>query len=496
MAAGAGALWVSNYNAGTVSRIDPTTHAVVQTISAGQTPSGIAVGARDVWVANYIVGTVSRIDPTVNRVVQAITVGNGPNGVAVADGSVWVTNSVDGTLSQISAVTGAGVRTITIGGDPTGIAAGFGALWVTDAAYGHVLEINPQTRQLIHQISVGSGPGAIAVGDGSVWVANSLDGNVSRITPQTAQVAATIPVGDTPDAILAAPGGIWVADEFSNTVVRVDSSTDSVTRIVPVGNPPTALAVADGLVWTGVRASSAARRGGTLILLQHAPFGSLDPAVGGSIASLLTLVMTNDGLTAFKRVGGSDGIQIVPDLAVSLPAPTDGGRTYTFRLRPGIRYSNGQPVRPEDFRRAARRDFVLGDPSFADLVGGSACVARPSRCDLSQSILTDASTVTFHLAVPDPDFLAKLALWDAAAVAPGTPFHDVGSHPLPAIGPYEVVSVTRRQVVLTRNPYFHEWSHAAQPDGYPHRIVWRTGASVETALSYFPRINAGADADG
>jgi len=79
-AAGPGALWVSNYDAGTVSRIDPATHALVQTISSGETPSGIAVGAGAVWVANYIVGTVSRIDPTVNRVVQTIPVGNAPSG--------------------------------------------------------------------------------------------------------------------------------------------------------------------------------------------------------------------------------------------------------------------------------------------------------------------------------------------------------------------------------------------------------------------------------
>jgi ABC-type transport system substrate-binding protein len=109
------------------------------------------------------------------------------------------------------------------------------------------------------------------------------------------------------------------------------------------------------------QASAASHRGGTLTVLQDAPFGSLDPARPGSVDSLLALSMTNDGLTAFKRVGGSDGAQLVPDLAVSLPTPTDGGLTYTFRLRPGIRYSDGQPVRPEDFRRAIERDFRLGN---------------------------------------------------------------------------------------------------------------------------------------
>ena len=65
--------------------------------------------------------------------------------------------------------------------------------------------------------------------------------------------------------------------------------------------------------------------------------------------------MTNDGLVGFRRVGGIEGVQLVPDLAVSLPTPTDAGRTYTFRLRKGIRYSTGKPVQPADFRAAIER---------------------------------------------------------------------------------------------------------------------------------------------
>ena len=68
-----------------------------------------------------------------------------------------------------------------------------------------------------------------------------------------------------------------------------------------------------------------------------------------------SLILTNDGLTGYRRVGGSDGARLVPDLAISLPTPTDGGRTYTFQLRPGIHYSTGALVRPADFRRAIER---------------------------------------------------------------------------------------------------------------------------------------------
>jgi YVTN family beta-propeller protein len=499
VAAGERAVWVANYTAGTVSRIDPATHALVQTITAGSTPSGIAVGAGAVWAANNFSGTVSRIDPTVDRVVQTIAVGNGPNAVAVGDGSVWATNSLDGTLTRINAVTGAVLQTIPIGGNPAAVAVGPGGVWVSDAADGRVVRIDPQINQVTEAINVGTGPSAIAVGYGSVWVANRLAGTVSRIDPQTNQVAATLPVGNGPGALAVGAGGVWVADEFSGSVVRIDPAADRVARRITVGNRPRGMAIIGGLVWVSAQDSGATHRGGTLRVLQNAQFGSLDPARPGSLGAILTLWdVTNDGLTAFNRVGGAGDAQLVPDLADSLPTPTDGGLTYTFQLRSGIRYSNGQPVLPEDFRRAIERDFTLGPGAplqtdaytyFEKVVGAAACMGRPARCDLSRGIVTDdaARTVTFHLVSPDPELLAHLAFWAAAAVPATAPDRDVGTRPLPATGPYEVSSDTPRQVTLVRNPYFHEWSHAAQPDGYPDRIIWRLGASPEAAVSAVER---------
>ena len=86
--------------------------------------------------------------------------------------------------------------------------------------------------------------------------------------------------------------------------------------------------------------------------------------------------MTGDGLVGVERVSGLDDGTIVADLATSVPTPTDDGRTYTFQPRPGLRYSNGVPVRAGDvlpsvgaghsggrqlglLRRARRRRHVL-----------------------------------------------------------------------------------------------------------------------------------------
>ena len=237
-----------------------------------------------------------------------------------------------------------------------------------------------------------------------------------------------------------------------------------------------------------------AHRGGTLrIVAAISRLDSIDPGMAFMLFPPQLLGMTNDGLVTLRHTGGSEGTQLVPDLAVSLPAATYQGRSYRFQLRRGIRYSSGQPVRPGDFRRAIERDFTIGSPGapfFDDVVGACRCVgAHP--CDLSRGIAVDdrANTVTFHLSRPDPEFLYKLTLTFAFAVPAGTPpDRDVGSQPVPATGPYMIDRYQPgRQLVLRRNPEFHEWSKAAQPDGNPDQIVWRFGVSPDAAVTAIER---------
>ena len=154
------------------------------------------------------------------------------------------------------------------------------------------------------------------------------------------------------------------------------------------------------------------------------------------------LSVTNDGLVGYRRAGGPAGDTLVPDLATALPAPADGGRTYTFHLRPGIRYSNGTPVRPEDFRHAIERVFASTPGGaaayYTGIIGAGQCQRTPGHCDLARGIVTNdqADTVTFHLTAPDPEFLYKLAFPFADAVPAGTPDHQIGPAQLPATGPY------------------------------------------------------------
>jgi YVTN family beta-propeller protein len=478
IAAGGGALWVTSADEQTVSRVEPDTGEVRQTIGVGSGPSGVAADDHGVWVANSLDGTVSRIDPQTNTEVQKIRVGGTPLAVALGPRRVWIASRDDESIAGLDSRTGARSARVPVGPAPRALAVGFNSVWVADEKRGVVFRVDPAEKRVVDTITVGNGPVAVAVGDGSVWVANNLDGTVSRIDPGRGVVVATITSGDGPRGIAVTQDGVWVSNEFDGTVALIDPASNARKRVVHIGEQPEGLAALGGRLFLAVRSAGAAHRGGTLRLAAASgPFqpGSVD-TVNYSIAP--TTILTNDGLVGFRRVGGADGSQLVPDLAVALPTPTDDGRTYTFRLRAGISYSTGHPVQAADFRRALERALIIAhDPLYyGAIVGVDTCIARPKRCSLSRGIAADerTRTVTFHLREPDPDFVYKLALPYAFAVPANTPARDVGTHPLPATGPYMISSykpATRGGLTLIRNPRFHEWSKAAQPAGYPDRII-------------------------
>jgi YVTN family beta-propeller protein len=481
VAVGEGAVWVANAEAGKVAKVDPATRRVIQRISVGREPAGLVAGGGAVWVANSGERSVSWINPLTDTVVKTVPVGNGPTGIALGLGAVWVANSLDNSVSRIDADTGDVVDTIPVGGTPSGVAVGLGAVWVTNTTDNTVSRISPSSNTVVRPIPVGNGPRAIAVGAGGVWVANSLDGTVSKVDPASDAVVATVPVGDGPSAVAVGPGGVWAASEVRGTVSRVDPDTDPEAGTIQVGSAPAGAAVVNDALWVSTRGAPTSYRGGTLRLASasHEVPASIDPAdVEGNFEQAQTLLLTNDGLVGFKRVGGIEGSELVANLATSLPRPTEEGTSYVFRLRPDIHYSTGQLVKPQDVRASIERGFKLRSlfgGNFRGVVGVEACTRRPRACDLSKGIVTDpaANTVTFQLTRPDPEFLVKLALATALVIPAGTPARDVGTSPVPATGPYMIQEfVPRQTVVLVRNPRFREWSQAAQPDGYPDRIEW------------------------
>jgi peptide/nickel transport system substrate-binding protein len=309
-------------------------------------------------------------------------------------------------------------------------------------------------------------------------------------------VIATIPVGSGPTALTSAAGSVWVADQNTGVASRIDPDDNRVAASVDLTGAPTSLTVTGDRVWAGVAAGTGSHRGGTLTIVAPGALTSSsisnetpDPAFYTSANNPQFLGLAYDTLITFQHSPGSGGLRLVPDLALSIPTPTDGDRTYAFRIRPGIRYSDGQRLLAGDFRRGIERLFRVGSQGaflYRDLVGAAACRARPPDCDLTQGVVTDdaAGTVTFHFAAPHPEFLFQLtAFVFSAPIPPGTPDHETGSRAVPGTGPYEIASISDTEIRFVRNPYFHEWSHAAQPAGNPNTIVWRSAPSIQAAVA-------------
>jgi peptide/nickel transport system substrate-binding protein len=487
IAHGTGAAWITDTANDLLLRVDPAGQ-VVDRIPVGHGPGSVAVGDGQVWVANQLDGTVSEVNPAAGTVVATVGVGNGPGAIAFGYRSVWVANVTDSTLSRIDPGSGRVLATILLGSTPAGLAAGKGGIWVASPDSGRLLLVDPHDNRVSRGFPIGVSPGGIAVGMGSLWVTDP-GGAVARVDPVTGRVQ-KIRTGGSPAGIAYADGAVWVADSQRGGVLRIDPQTGSV-RSIHVGNEPTALAPAGGRVLVTVLPSLASHRGGTLTLIaQLSPHDqATDPAAAYMPPIWQMLSVTNDGLVGYRRVGGPAGDTLVTDLASALPAPVNGGRTYIFHLRPGIRYSNGTPVRPEDFRRAIERVFAIDAgpaANYTGIIGAGQCQRTPRHCDLARGIVTNdqADIVTFNLTAPDPEFLYKLAFPFADAVPPGTPDYEVGPTQLPATGPYMTQSfVPQHRWVLVRNPEFDEWSGQAQPGGYPSRIILRLDIPPGAAVS-------------
>ena len=497
IATGGGFVWTTSESEGTVSRVDQDRRGV-QTLEIGESANGVAYGADAIWVTNGEEREVVQISPDPLGVVQTIPVGNGPAAVAVSEEAVWVANTIDGTLSRIDLASGT-EQTIPVGAGPTGIAVGAGAVWVASEATGTILRLDPRSGTIVQPISVGNGPTDIAVGEGAVWVANRQDGTVSRIDPTTNSVSATIPdVGVNPTALAVGDGAVWVANAGDGTIARLDSDADRVDERILVGSTPNAIALAEGDVWATTLPSLADHRGGVL-RVESLPLecACIDPAGAGSYPDAqIVIPLVYDGLLTYRRVGGIGGTALVGNLAVRVPVPTVQGTTYTFQLRPDIRYSDGTPVRASDFRYSLERLLTLTPdlPAYDLIEGAAECTARPpDRCDLSAGIDVDDSVgrITIRLTRADPDFLYKLAFPFASVVPSGTPIRVARTEPIPSTGPYRVESLDPdRELRLVRNPHFQVWSADARPDGYPDEIRFHLSEDGEAQVAAVERGDA------
>jgi peptide/nickel transport system substrate-binding protein len=183
----------------------------------------------------------------------------------------------------------------------------------------------------------------------------------------------------------------------------------------------------------------------------------LDPALAYSWGWMI-VGQSYLGLLGYSHASATKSTEIVPGLAEAMPRISADRRTYTFTLRPGLRYSDGRPVKAGDFKYAVERMFKINSPALgfvATIVGADRYAKHPKGSLAGITVDEQARTVTFKLTKPRGDFLNIIALSFLVPVPQGTPAKDQSTTPIPSAGPFEIKSYQPGQsFVLLRNQYF------------------------------------------
>ena len=221
------------------------------------------------------------------------------------------------------------------------------------------------------------------------------------------------------------------------------------------------------------------KKGGIIKFADEAAPDTLDPGETYYGYSWDFLRVYGRSLVMFKPAPGKASEELVPDLAESLGVPSDGGKTWTYKLRKGVKFEDGAEVKAADVKYAVLRStdkatFPNGPAYFEAMLAMPAGYKGPYK---SKGMNTDSAittpddyTIVFHLKAPFAgfDYLAQLSQTIPVPAAKDTGArykeHVVSS------GPYMFASYAAdKSYTLKRNP---KWDQAtdpnrkALPDGY------------------------------
>jgi hypothetical protein len=253
LAIGAGHLWVTNRAGNSVTEINPTTGAWLNTFVRSQgyrfaQPDAITVDGPDLFVANAN-GTVTEMRSSTGALVRVIAGAQyrfvDPVAIDTAGNTVLVLNEgrpsglVAGSITEINARTGALERTISGApfafADPVALTVSGPDAFVADKGDNSMTQVSVATGRVVRVVTQQglAAPDGIAVADGQVWVADSATSAATDIDAATGNVVATVSdaTGDygfwTPSVAIADGGDVFIAtpNGTSPMVTKVTATT-------------------------------------------------------------------------------------------------------------------------------------------------------------------------------------------------------------------------------------------------------------------------------
>jgi len=242
--------------------------------------------------------------------------------------------------------------------------------------------------------------------------------------------------------------------------MRKQASALAVATLVAIGAIGVSACGSDDKSSSGGGSTSGgeAKKGGSIRIGSVLP-DSYDPVLLQTIQGNQALQLVYTGLVTYKHVEGAAGAELIPGLAEALPTISADRKTYTFKLRPNLKYSVGSAVKASDFEHTIKRLLFLGGPfsSFSTVIKGAVEYQKAEKADADISGITaDDATgeIKVELTAPDGKFLFAIALVSAAPTpAAKSPFKR--SNSMPGLGPYTIdIKNPTREFVLTKTPGF------------------------------------------
>jgi peptide/nickel transport system substrate-binding protein len=216
----------------------------------------------------------------------------------------------------------------------------------------------------------------------------------------------------------------------------------------------------------------------------------LDPAQAYTAQSVGVEYVSFQTLVTYphknKAHGGS---RLAPGLAAAMPRISKDGRTYTFKLRPGIKYSNGKALKASDVRFSIQRLYRANSQGvgFYLPITGAEQYSKTLKGSIGGIVTNNAKrTVTFKLIKPRGDFLSTLALLFTAPVPAGTPDADQSTKDLPSTGGYHIIGYTPNQgFTLVRNKYFKptKLNPKPGPDKVTVKLIGDASAATQQVIN-------------
>jgi peptide/nickel transport system substrate-binding protein len=213
-----------------------------------------------------------------------------------------------------------------------------------------------------------------------------------------------------------------------------------------------------------------AKQGGVFRATLQTDIENIDPQRSYYVPEWQYEWFTGRMLLNYTYSSGKRGYRLFNDGAQSYKVSKDG-KTYTFNIRPGMRFSDGKPITAANYKKTYLRMLnpnvqspaasFFTDPASVNVVGAAAYNAGTSQ---SVAGLQTKGKYTFiiKLTTANPLLISLVALPFLQAEPVGLPMTPIttvpfsGFNQLPSGGRYYVSSRTpNRTIVIKKNPYYH-----------------------------------------